>query len=300
MPEELPYPGVRMDGVIFQRAVLPDIFCARVDLEPFGLAYLLRRGSVVLEVEATPYSEALLEAGTIVSISGLIQHRFRSVHSKRRIPVSNLEMAPLFPAQNDAPIELIIGKVPNETLLTAGVYAGALIISKKEDPKVNLRIWKAFELIEDELANADTVGWTTDAVRQLSEIMLLNIMRSGIERAVQGRSNVRAMLDMRLLRVLMQIGRDPFRDWGVAEMGRVAGMSRTAFATHFHKVLKTTPAQLLTLLRLRAASAELASSVQSIEEVAHKSGYGSAAAFIRAFQRNFGTTPARWRTEHRR
>ncbi len=110
---------------------------------------------------------------------------------------------------------------------------GPFVITSNEEPPTNMRIWKAFQQIEEELARNDPVGWTCDAVERLAEIMLLNMMRTGVERAVQGDANVPASLDMRLLRVLMKIGRDPFHDWSVAELARSAGMSRTAFAVHF-------------------------------------------------------------------
>jgi AraC-like DNA-binding protein len=295
--ENLPYPGVRMEGVTFHRALFSNPFYFEAPIEPFGLAYLVRKGPIVLEIVSSGRAEHNLATGTVVSMSGLIPHRFRSAASGRRPNISNLAIVPLS-TPNSSSLEMLVGKVPNESLLTAGMSTGPLVITSNEEPLTNMRIWKAFEQIEEELAHNDPVGWTRDAVERLAEIMLLNMMRTGVERAVQGDANVRALLDMRLLRVLMKIGRDPFHDWSVAELARSAGMSRTAFAVHFRNVLRTSPLQLVTLLRLRAATADLATSVHSIEDVALKCGYGSSAAFIRAFQRNFGTTPAKWRAQH--
>jgi AraC-like DNA-binding protein len=48
-------------------------------------------------------------------------------------------------------------------------------------------------------------------------------------------------------------------------------------------------------MRLTAAARRLTSAALSVEAAASEAGYGSSAAFVRAFQREFGETPARWR-----
>jgi AraC-like DNA-binding protein len=49
-------------------------------------------------------------------------------------------------------------------------------------------------------------------------------------------------------------------------------------------------------MRLTAVARQLATAPPlSIDAAAEAAGYGSSAAFVRAFQREFGETPARWR-----
>jgi AraC-like DNA-binding protein len=50
-------------------------------------------------------------------------------------------------------------------------------------------------------------------------------------------------------------------------------------------------------MRLTAIARRLASAALSVETAAEEAGYRSSAAFVRAFQRQFGETPARWRRE---
>ncbi len=72
-------------------------------------------------------------------------------------------------------------------------------------------------------------------------------------------------------------------------------MSRTRFAEEFKLVTGQTPARIISRLRLTAIARRIASLSLSVEAAAEEAGYSSSAAFVRAFQREFGETPARWR-----
>ena len=52
---------------------------------------------------------------------------------------------------------------------------------------------------------------------------------------------------------------------------------------------------MLTRLKLGSIAHRLANESLSVEAAAEASGYSSAAAFVRAFRRVHGDTPARWR-----
>ena len=72
-------------------------------------------------------------------------------------------------------------------------------------------------------------------------------------------------------------------------------MSRTRFAEEFKLVTGQTPARIVSRLRLTAIARRIASTTLSVETAAEEAGYSSSAAFVRAFHREFGETPARWR-----
>jgi AraC-like DNA-binding protein len=57
--------------------------------------------------------------------------------------------------------------------------------------------------------------------------------------------------------------------------------------------------QYLAHWRLHAAARELRNSSKSLAEVAYAVGYDSEPAFSRAFKREFGLPPARWRSGER-
>jgi AraC family transcriptional activator of mtrCDE len=103
------------------------------------------------------------------------------------------------------------------------------------------------------------------------------------------------MGDPRVMRAVAAVARAPLEPWTVETMADVAGMSRTAFARRFRALLNDTPLNMVARLRLRIASEMLNHGGAKLDEAAEAAGYGSAAAFIRAFRRFHGTTPAKWR-----
>jgi AraC-like DNA-binding protein len=87
--------------------------------------------------------------------------------------------------------------------------------------------------------------------------------------------------------------------WTTEELAEEVGMSRSAFADRFTKVLGDPPMRYLAKLRLQGAARALAESDHSIARVAFDVGYESEAAFNRAFKREFGSPPSNWRKEQR-
>jgi AraC-like DNA-binding protein len=83
--------------------------------------------------------------------------------------------------------------------------------------------------------------------------------------------------------------------WTVTELARESGASRSAFADRFTSLMGESPMRYLARRRLRFAAQRLRESQQSIARVAFDVGYESEAAFSRAFRREFGKSPARWR-----
>lgn len=92
----------------------------------------------------------------------------------------------------------------------------------------------------------------------------------------------------------------PERGWTIAELSQMAGMSRTLFGDMFKQVTGERPARYLTLLRFERALELLTQSTLPIEEIAHRAGYGTDAAFVRAFGREFGTSPGQYRVAYDR
>jgi len=98
--------------------------------------------------------------------------------------------------------------------------------------------------------------------------------------------------DPRLSQVILALHREPGKDWTVEELASVMGASRSVFAQRFLAVTGTTPARYLTELRMQLAVQWIGKGQDSIENVAYRLGYGSLAAFSRAFKRIVGKSPA--------
>jgi AraC-like DNA-binding protein len=85
--------------------------------------------------------------------------------------------------------------------------------------------------------------------------------------------------------------------WTSHELAREIGLSRSAFAERFARVMGEPPMRYLARLRLRHAARRLRASHESVARIAFEAGYESEAAFSRAFRRELGVPPAIWRAQ---
>jgi len=88
--------------------------------------------------------------------------------------------------------------------------------------------------------------------------------------------------------------------WTLASLAQEVGISRSALAERFTRYLAEPPMTYLTRWRLRLAARALTGTPKGVAEIASDIGYESEAAFNRAFKREFGLPPARYRREQRR
>jgi transcriptional regulator GlxA family with amidase domain len=91
----------------------------------------------------------------------------------------------------------------------------------------------------------------------------------------------------------------PADDWSVAKLAQEAGVSRSVLAERFTHYLNEPPMAYLTRWRMRLGAQLLNSSSRSVLDIASEVGYQSEAAFNRAFRREFGLPPARYRSQNR-
>ena len=131
----------------------------------------------------------------------------------------------------------------------------------------------------------------------LFEYMLVLLVREAIQRRSITKGVLAAILDARIGAALSEIHRYPDLSWSVEQLARVAGMSRSAFASRFHQVLGQSPIAYLTGWRVKLAQ-DLIRQGTELKIVAAALGYSSQAAFTRAFGRELGLSPAGWRKVH--
>jgi AraC-like DNA-binding protein len=88
------------------------------------------------------------------------------------------------------------------------------------------------------------------------------------------------------------------RRWTTDDLADEIGLSRSAFADRFTKIVGEPPMRYLARQRLNQACLLLKDRTASIASVAYEVGYESEAAFSRAFRREHGAPPATWRDEN--
>ncbi|CAB3810959.1 IS5 family transposase IS4811 [Paraburkholderia fynbosensis] len=137
----------------------------------------------------------------------------------------------------------------------------------------------------------------TFVVNRLIEIMLVEAFRSrsAVDAAEPEKPGMLAGLaDEQLAHALREIHADIARHWTVAAMAMTAGMSRSAFAERFTRVVGTPPGDYVLNWRMALAKDALRFTSRPLIEIASATGYGSASAFSTAFSRAVGCSPARY------
>jgi AraC-like DNA-binding protein len=87
--------------------------------------------------------------------------------------------------------------------------------------------------------------------------------------------------------------------WTIADLADEVGMSRSALVERFTRYLSEPPMTYLTRWRLQLAARSLEKTSRGVAEIAADVGYESEAAFNRAFKREFGQPPGRYRSDRR-
>jgi AraC-like DNA-binding protein len=84
--------------------------------------------------------------------------------------------------------------------------------------------------------------------------------------------------------------------WTIAELAEEVGLSRSVLVERFTKYLGDPPMTYLTRWRLQIAARSLEQTARGVAEIAAEVGYESEPAFNRAFKRQFGQPPGRYRS----
>ncbi|HKS75712.1 MAG TPA: AraC family transcriptional regulator [Terriglobales bacterium] len=135
---------------------------------------------------------------------------------------------------------------------------------------------------------------------KLSEVLFVETLRAYIAQLPEEQTGwLAGARDAEVGKTLALMHRDPSRPWTIASLAEEVGVSRSVLAERFRHYLNEPPMAYLTRWRLQLGSQVLASSNHSVAEIAAEVGYESEAAFNRAFKREFGVPPARFRGRSR-
>ncbi|MET9653076.1 AraC family transcriptional regulator [Streptomyces sp. NPDC006460] len=159
------------------------------------------------------------------------------------------------------------------------------------------RLRAAVDLLGAELAEPQP---GTDAVvPALLDTLLLYLLRTWwlTERPDRATGWSGALGDPAVAAALKAIHRDPARPWTVGELGAEGGLSRAAFARRFTALVGRPPLAYLTWWRLTTAGWLLRTDDLPLRVVAGRAGYSSEFAFAKAFKREYGMAPGRYRRE---
>jgi len=149
----------------------------------------------------------------------------------------------------------------------------------------------ANELVDGRLA-------TSSVLSRLSELLLVEAVRHHAASLPEAEAGwLKGLSDPHVGRALALIHQSISTPWSVERLAREVALSRSAFIDRFRTLVGTPPIRYLTVWRLQTARRELRETARPVAQIAHAVGYESEEAFSRAFKREFGLSPARWRDQ---
>jgi AraC-like DNA-binding protein len=133
---------------------------------------------------------------------------------------------------------------------------------------------------------------------RLSELMLVEGVRGyAATLSPEQKGWLAGMRDPVVGRALALMHGKVSHPWTAEELSREVALSRSAFADRFVALVGMPPVRYLTVWRMQLAQERLRGGHQSIAQIANAVGYEAEEAFTRAFKREFGLPPARWRDQ---
>ena len=133
-------------------------------------------------------------------------------------------------------------------------------------------------------------------VAKLSEVLFVETLRRYILGLPPGETGwLAGARDPVIGQALALLHREPAHPWTISDLAKRVGLSRTRLAERFRHFLGEAPIAYLAQWRLKLGAEMLQSTENSVAEVSAAVGYGSEAAFNRAFKRQFACPPAHFR-----
>lgn len=293
-------------GTVFSRARLEAPWGVHTAAVPRAIFHVVVRGAGwarTLDAAGRPTGEALpWRAGDLVLFPRGTAHAM--THSPGA-PTRSIRALSVPPGDDGLPCIRVAGGGPETSLLCGTLRFDA--------QAADMILPHLPELLHVPADDAHTAAWMDATLRmlgaevgshqpgaeavvaRLAEILFVQAVRAWAGRGGLGSSWLAALGDPGLAAALAAMHGEPARSWTVGELARVAAMSRSAFAARFAEATGSTPAAHLTRWRLLLARRALAQSDAGLTEIAEQVGYGSQASFIRAFTREHGLSPTRWR-----
>lgn len=309
--------GVKMHGAVFFTAEfsapwglsMPAANVMTARLAP-GAAHLVTYHLVVEGGAVIELADGLsieLQAGDIVIFPHGDPHHMSSKGAKRPFPnygisakVKSRDLSPLRAGGGGETSRFVCGYMACDPCLSRPILSGLPSVFK-----VNVRTDRAGHWLESSImhlvdeAASGRVG-SEAMLAKLSEALFVDTLRRYVaglpEQQMGWLTGARDPIVGKSLGLLHSRVAHP---WTIADLADEVGISRSALVERFTRYLSEPPMTYLTRWRLQLAARSLERTSRGVAEIAAEVGYESEAAFNRAFKREFGQPPGRYRSDHK-
>jgi AraC-like DNA-binding protein len=303
---------VRLSGAIFFHARFTAPFCygaagtselaALVEpgAERLVIFHLITQGECWIELEGC--EPVRLQAGDVALLPQDHPHRVSSALGLPTQPGG--ELAALISPQprlisyggGGAPTLMVCGFMACDAGLGRMLLAGLPPVVRA--PMRGTEAWCWLEASVDyALAEAQS-GRPGGAgvLAKLAEVLFIEVLRKRMECEDEDSVGWLAGVKDRVVgAALAALHRQPAYCWTLEELARTVGASRSVLAERFQRLMGVSPMQYLTQWRMVMAANLLRRSAAQLTQIAEDVGYQADTAFIRAFRRQYGQSPAAWR-----
>ncbi|MGA4992395.1 cupin domain-containing protein [Nonomuraea bangladeshensis] len=156
----------------------------------------------------------------------------------------------------------------------------------------HLELRAAIDLLAGELDEARPGSCV--ALPNLLDLLLVYMIRAWMTETTSGAWPT-ALGDSVTAAALRAMHSHPAAPWSIDRLAAEAGVSRPTLARRFTALVGRPPMAYLTWWRVILAATLLRDTKETLAAIADRVGYGSPYALSHAFQREFGTTPGRYR-----
>jgi AraC-like DNA-binding protein len=178
-----------------------------------------------------------------------------------------------------------------------------LLFSLPRVLKVNIRNGPSGEWLERSIRQSAVEAGSPRAgndvmLAKLSEVLFIETLRRYLEGLAPGQTGLLAALrDPLVASALSLLHGRTAHSWTVERLAQESGTSRSVLAERFAHYLGEPPMRYLARWRLALAARALRSRTDRPARIAEEVGYESETAFNRAFKREYGLPPSRWRRQ---
>jgi len=134
-------------------------------------------------------------------------------------------------------------------------------------------------------------------IDRLCDVLFIHVARTCLNRQEHQQGFLLALADQQISKALRQIHEHPELNWSVQRLAEQAGMSRSAFAEKFGRLVGVSAMHYVTQWRMLHAYSLLIRTREPMAVIAEKSGYSNEVAFSKAFKRIYAKGPGRVRRE---
>jgi AraC-like DNA-binding protein len=167
--------------------------------------------------------------------------------------------------------------------------------------KINLRDDVAGQWLEQSIRHLVTEAGSgrpgrSALLSKMAEALFIEALRRYMERLPPEQVGwLAAARDEVVGAAIAAIHRAPARQWTLDSLAAEAATSRSVLTERFARFLGESPLSYLAMWRMQLAARRLQTARDSVLQIALEVGYESEAGFIRAFKREFGLPPAKYR-----